>query len=100
MLDTHWDHEPDRPKGVTKPSRGQCPRNGVSIITSAPSGRNGVLGWGFPGRCPGLGLGKAVGLWTRITHPLGDRSWRRRRPRVPFGFACNLFRCADQEPGV
>ena len=24
-LDTDWDHEPDRPKGVTKPSRGQRP---------------------------------------------------------------------------
>ena len=64
ILDTYWDHEPDRPKGVTKPSRGQRPRNGVSIVASALKGRAQSVGrlvrpfraeWGF-----GMGFPRAL----------------------------------------
>jgi len=37
--DTYWDDERGRPKGVTKPSRGQRPRDGVSIAATALKGR-------------------------------------------------------------
>ena len=73
-LDTPWDQEPDRPKGVTKPSPGQRPGDGVSIVASALKGRaqcagrmarpfraEWFFGWGFPRALPWAGFGE--GRW-------------------------------------
>ena len=81
VLDTYWDHEPGRPNGVTKPSPGQRPGDGVSIIASALKGRAQPAGrlvrpfraeWGFgvgfPRALPWAGFGE--GRWPLDTdHP-------------------------------
>ena len=83
LLDTSWDHEPGRLKGASKPSRWQRPRNrdrcgirpeGAIQTASRRVGVRPGMGMpfqgardrtGFRGRCPRLGLEKAVGLCTR-----------------------------------
>ena len=51
ILDTNWDPEADRPKGVTKPSRGQRPRNGLPEVRKLRFRATDGLGsmWGTDG---------------------------------------------------
>ena len=68
------ERESGRPQVVTKPSPWQRPGDGVFIVASAlkghtesagrlahPFSAESGMGGEFPGRCPGLGLGKADG---------------------------------------
>ena len=61
---TNWDHELGRPKGVTKPSPGQRPGDGMSIVASALKGRaNRWAEWLGPfGAEMGFGVGISQGV--------------------------------------
>ena len=114
-----WDPEPDRPKGVTKPSRGQRPRNGVSIVASALKGRDQSadrlvcpfraewdFGVGFPRALPWAGFGE--GLWpadtdhtpTGVVH--GHWNPKSNRPAEVIQRACEILltiRAPNQSSG-